>query len=153
MVLGAVIDGQRVAIDVGLTSQARRTPQDLVHQYAFDKVHKYGRLIEGEMRRAGLVFRAAIWSQEGRPGRDAREVVDGLTNMAHKHQPGTIKTDIRQRLTHEIAVQCQIRLANLVNAGLPTPTGQSAWICLGLDTNSPDHITQASNEDHPDAHL
>ena len=133
--------------------QARRTPQGPVHQYALDKVHKYRHLIEGEMRREGLVFRAAIWSQEGRPGRDAREVVDGLTNMTHKHQPGTIKTDIRQRLTHEIAVQCQIRLANMINACLPTPTGQAAWIYLGLDTNSPDNITQSSDEDHPDTHL
>ena len=128
IVTGAVIDGQRVAIDVGVTSPARRAPLGPVHQYALGKVKQYKHLIEGEMRREGLLFRAAIWSQEGRPCRDAREVLDGLSNMTYKRQPGTDKTEILKRLTHEISVQCQTRLVNMIHACSPRPSGQAAWI-------------------------
>ena len=62
IVTGVAIDGQRVAIDVGVTSQARRTPLDLVYQYAIGKINKYRHLIDGEMRREGLLSKAAVWS-------------------------------------------------------------------------------------------
>ena len=149
-IVTGVIDGQRVAIDVGLTSQARRTPIDPVHQYAIDKVAKYRHLIDGEMWRAGLLFRAAIWSQKGRPGRDAREVVDGLSNLTHKYIPGTNKTDVRKRLTHEISVHCQIRIVNMINACIPPPSGQAAWICLGQDNNPLTNSPHTSDDDGDD---
>lgn len=153
IVTGAVIYGQRVAIDVGLTTQARRTPTGPVHQHALDKNKTYKHLIEGEMRHAGLLFRAAIWSQEGRPGRDAREVIDGLVNMTHKYQPGTNGTVIRQRLKHELSVQCPIRLANRINACVPTPTGLAACIFFGLDLQATTNLTQSSDEDPFDDQL
>ena len=90
------------------------------------------------MEREGLLFRAAVWSQEGRPGRDAREVLDGLANMTQKCQPGADKKNVRRRLNHEISVQCQIRMVNTINACIPPPTGQAAWICLGVNDDNYD---------------
>ena len=104
------------------------------------------------MRREELLFRAASWSQEGRPSRDAREVLDGLSNMTHKHQPGTDKTELRKRLTYEISVQCQTGLVNMIHACIQRPSGQAAWICLGIDTTS-DHdaslSTTSTSDDGP----
>ena len=78
IITNAVLDGTRVAIDVGITSQAKRTQGDPIQEYANTKFSKYKRIIQNELHPDGISFRAAIWTQEGRPGKDAHEVVEGL---------------------------------------------------------------------------
>ena len=85
---GALVDAKCVAVDVGIPSQAKRTPTDPVHQSAIQQAAKHITLLEGDLQQEDILFRAAIWSQEGRPERDARQVLDGMTNMAHKYVPG-----------------------------------------------------------------
>ena len=67
-----------MAVDVGVTSQARRTPGDPIQDYVNYKLNKYRRVIDHDFRKEGISFRAAIWAQGGRPGRDTREVIAGL---------------------------------------------------------------------------
>ena len=44
----AAIGGQRLAINIGITFEARRTPLDPVYQYALEKVQQYRHLIDGD---------------------------------------------------------------------------------------------------------
>jgi hypothetical protein len=78
IITNAVLDGRRVAIDVGVTSQAKRSQGDPIQDYATTKLIKYRRTIRNELHPEGISFRAAIWSQEGRPGKDAQEVIEGF---------------------------------------------------------------------------
>ena len=80
-----------MAIDVGITSQAKRTQGDPIQHYATSKLSKYRRIIENELQPDGISFRAAIWSQEGRPGKDAHEVIEGLAYQAEKYVLGASK--------------------------------------------------------------
>ncbi|MFM7989947.1 MAG: hypothetical protein ACKPKO_62600, partial [Candidatus Fonsibacter sp.] len=41
VITNAIIDGRRVAVDAGVTSQAKRTQGDPIQQYAITKLHKY----------------------------------------------------------------------------------------------------------------
>ena len=99
----AVLDGRRVANDVGITSQAKQTQQDPIQDYANVELQKYRNFIENEMKQEGIAYRAAVWSQEGWPGRDAREVLDGLAKQTEKYVPGAKKADVRRRLQHEVS--------------------------------------------------
>ena len=67
-ITNAVLDGRRVAIDVGITSQARRSQGDPIQEYANIKLTKYRLTTQHDLLPAGISFRAAIWTQEGRPG-------------------------------------------------------------------------------------
>ena len=78
VITNAVLDGRRVAIDVGVKSQAKRSQGDPIQDYANTKLTKYRRTIQNELHPEGISFRAAIWSQEGRPGKDAHEVIEVL---------------------------------------------------------------------------
>ena len=80
-----------MAIDVGVTSQAKRTQRDPIQAYANSKFAKYKRTIQNELHPEGMSFRAAIWSQEGRPGRGAHEVIEGLAYQTEKYIPGARK--------------------------------------------------------------
>jgi len=71
IITNAVLDGRRVAIDVGITSQANKTQGDPIQNYANTKLHKYRRIIQNELQPDGISFRAAIWTQE-RPTRQGR---------------------------------------------------------------------------------
>ena len=46
IITNAVIDGRRVAIDVGITSQAKQTQGDPIQYYANSKFAKYRRTIQ-----------------------------------------------------------------------------------------------------------
>ena len=81
---GTVIDGHRVAIDVGVASQAQRPQGGPIRNYVNLKLNTHRHVIDHEFRNEGISFRAAVWSQEGRPGRDAREVIDGLARHTEK---------------------------------------------------------------------
>ena len=56
-----------MAIDVGITSQAQRTRGDPIQHYVNVKLNKYRNVIENGMHNEGISFRAAVWTQEGRP--------------------------------------------------------------------------------------
>ena len=81
LITGAILDGRRVAVDVGVTSQARRTPGDPIQYYVNYKLNKYRHVIDHDFRNEGISFRADVWA-EGRPGRDARKVVDALCKQS-----------------------------------------------------------------------
>ena len=80
-----------MAIDVGITSQAKRTQGVPIQNYANSKLTKYRRTIQNELHPEGTSFRAAIWSQEGCPGKDAHEVIEGLSYQTEKYIPGARK--------------------------------------------------------------
>ncbi|MFM7987326.1 MAG: hypothetical protein ACKPKO_49235, partial [Candidatus Fonsibacter sp.] len=132
----AILEGHKVAVDVGVTSQSKRTQRDPIQDYADHTTHKYKRIIENELRPEGIAFRAAIWTQEGRPGKDAIAVIEGLSHQAEKYVPNARKSDVRERLQHEITTQLQIRLVKVIRACIPPPAGQQAWLCLGEDPES-----------------
>ena len=77
-----------MAIYVGTPSKAKRTHGDPIQNYANTKLTKYRRTIQNELHPEGTSFRAAIWSQEGRPGKDAHEVIEGLSYQTEKYIPG-----------------------------------------------------------------
>ena len=91
IITNAIIEGRRVAIDVGVTSQAKCTQGDPIQAYANTKFAKYKSTIQNELHPEGISFRAAIWSQEGRPGRDAHEVIEGHACQTEKYIPGAWK--------------------------------------------------------------
>ncbi|MFM7988988.1 MAG: hypothetical protein ACKPKO_57715, partial [Candidatus Fonsibacter sp.] len=131
VITNAIIDGRRVAVAVGVTSQAKRTQGDPIQHHAMTKLHKYRHTIQNDLMPEGITFRAAIWSQEGRPGKDAVEVIEGLSHQADKYLPNARKTEVRERLQHEITTQLHIRIVNMIRACLPPSAGQQAWLCLG----------------------
>ena len=133
LISGAVLDGRRVAIDVGITSQAKQNQQDPIQHYVNVKLQKYRHVIDNELKQEGIAFRAAVWSQEGRPGRGAREVVDGLAKQTEKYVPGANKTDVRRRLQHEVAARIHILIVKKIEACIPPPTRHQAWLCLGIN--------------------
>ena len=59
---GVLIDGRRVAIDIGSTSQSQKTPGNPFQDYVNLKLTKYRGIIENEFRAEGICFRAAVWS-------------------------------------------------------------------------------------------
>ena len=134
-----MLDGRRVAIDVGVTSQSKKAQGDPIQHYANTKLSKYKRIIQNELLPDGISFRAAIWSQEGRPGKDAHDVIEGLAYQAEKYIPGANKKQVRERLRHEITTQLQTRIVKMIRACVPPPTGQQAWLCLG-DTDSSEDL-------------
>ena len=140
IITNAVIDGRRVAIDVGIASQAKHTQGDPIQDYANTKFAKHRHTIQNELHPEGISFRAAIWSQEGRPGRDAHEVIEGLAYQTEKYIPGARKKEVRERLRHEITTHPQARIVNMIRACTPPPTGQQAWLCLGESDSSPGSI-------------
>ena len=144
IITNAVPDGRRVAIDVGITSQAKLSQGDPIQDYANTKFSKYKRIIQNELHPDGISFRVAIWSQEGRPGRDAHEVIEGLPYQAEKYIPGSNKK-VRERLRHEITTQLQSRIVSMIRACIPPPTGQQAWLCLGDSDTSQDALTYGSS--------
>ncbi|MFM7988301.1 MAG: hypothetical protein ACKPKO_54205, partial [Candidatus Fonsibacter sp.] len=95
-----LLDGRRIAIDFGITGQAKRTQGDPIPDYAQRQFHKYRHTIQNDLMPEGIAFRAAIWSQEGRPGKDAVEVIEGLSHQADKYRPKARKTEVRERLQH-----------------------------------------------------
>ena len=99
-----MLDGRRVAIDVGITSQAKRPQGDPIQDYANTQLTKYIRIIQNELHPEGISFRAAIWTQEGRPGKDAHKVIEGLAYQTEQYIPGARKKEVRERLRHEITV-------------------------------------------------
>ena len=125
-----------MAIDVGVTSQAKRTQGDPIQDYQYKKINKYRHIIQNEFLPEGICFRAAIWTQEGRPGKDAIEVIEGLARQAEKYLPGALKKDVRERLRHEITTQLQTRIVKMIRTCIPPPQGQQAWLCLGSDEDS-----------------
>ena len=62
LITGAVLDGRRVAIDVGVTSQAQRAQGDPIQNYVNLKLNKYRNVIDHEFRNEVISFRAAVWS-------------------------------------------------------------------------------------------
>ena len=91
VITNAVLDGRNMAIDVGVTSQAKRTQGDPIQDYQYKKINKYRHIIQNEFLLEGICFRAAIWTQEGRPGKDAIEVIEGLARQAEKILTGGTK--------------------------------------------------------------
>jgi hypothetical protein len=87
IITNAILDGRRVAVDLGITSQAKRTQGDPIQHYANLQFSKYRRTIQNELHPDVISFRAAIWSQEGRPGKDAHEVIEGLSYQTEKYIP------------------------------------------------------------------
>ena len=49
-----------------------------MQDYANHKINQYRHVFEHDLRNAGIACRAEVLTQEGRPGRDAREVINGL---------------------------------------------------------------------------
>ena len=119
LITTAVVEGRKVAVDVGVTSQAKRTQRDPVEDYAHLKLRKYRRIIDSELTPEGIAFRAAVWSQEGRPGKDAVAVIEGLCHQSDKYIPHSRKTEVRERLQHEITDQLQIRIVKMIRACIP----------------------------------
>ena len=78
MIANAVLDGRRVAIDVGIASEAKRTQGDPIQDSAQIKLHKHRFPIHNELLPKGISFRAAIWTQDC-PGKDVCEVIEGLS--------------------------------------------------------------------------
>ena len=62
LMTGAGLDGRRVAIDVGVTSQAQRAQGDPIQNYVNLKLNKYRNVIDHEFRNEVISFRAAVWS-------------------------------------------------------------------------------------------
>ena len=135
-----IFDGKRTAVDVGITSQASTRTGDPTEHYAREKYRKYRHIIRNEYPRDGIIWRAAIWTQEGRPGADASSIVEGLATMAGASVPGATKTDVRKRLRHEIGVQIQLRLARMIHACIPAPKGDAALILHGEEDVDEDEI-------------
>ena len=138
IITNAVLDGRRVAIDVGIASQANQTQGDPIQNYANTKLRKYRRIIENELHADGISFRAAIWKQEGRPGKDAHEIIEGLAYQAEKYLPNANKKEVRVRLRHEITTQLQARIVKMIRACVPPPSGQPAWLRLGESDTTQD---------------
>ena len=132
-----------MAIDDGVASQAQRAQGDPIQNYVKLKLNKHRRVIEHEFRNEGISVRAVVWSQEGRPGRDAREVVDGLAKHTEKYVPGATKSTARQRLQHEFATQLQMCNDKMIRACVPPSTGHQAGLRLELHDNTP---TQTMND-------
>ena len=134
---------------MGITSQAKKTQGDPIQHYANTKFSKYKRIIQNELHPDGISFRAAIWTQEGRPGKDAHEVIEGLAYQAEKYLPGASKKEVRERLRHENTTQLQTRIVKMIRACVPPPTGQQAWLCLGDSDTSQDTHTTNPLDKHP----
>ena len=146
VITNAVLDGRRMAIDVGVTSQAKRTQGDPIQDYEYKGINKYRQVIYNELLPEGTCFRAAIWTQEGRPGKDAIEVIEGLARQAEKYLPGAQKKDVRERLRHEITTQLQTRIVKMIRTCIPPPQGQQAWLCLGSDEDSDPYDSPTSDQ-------
>ena len=52
-----------------------------------------------------VAFRAAIWSQEGRPGEGAKYVLHGMAHYPAKYAPGERARDVRTRPAHAVTTQ------------------------------------------------
>ena len=123
VITNAVLDGRRMAIDVGVTSQAKRTQGDPIQDYEHNEVSKYRHVFYDELLPEGTCFRAAIRTQEGRLGKDAIEVIEGLARQAEQCLPGAQKKDVRERLRHEITTQLQVRIVKIIRTCIPPPQG------------------------------
>ena len=146
VITNAVLDGRRMAIDVGVTSQAKRTQGDPIQDYELKQVSKYRHVIYNKLLPEGTCFRAAIWSQEGRPGKDAIEVIEGLARQAEKYLPGAQKKDVRERLRHEITTQLQVGIVKMIRTCISPPQGQQAWLCLGSDDDPDSYDVLTSDQ-------
>eukprot|EP00974_Lingulodinium_polyedra_P093629 9072983-Lingulodinium_polyedra.AAC.1 len=62
------------------------------------------------------MFRAAIYTQEGRPGTDGLEIMGGFVEQATSGGAMGHATTVRQRFAHEATVQIMARLANMIHA-------------------------------------
>ena len=98
----AFLPGARTAVDVGITSQDSTRPGDCTAHYAREKFMKYRNAIRQQYSRDGICWRAAIFSQEGRPGTDAVSVLDGLASQAARYAGAEDHPNVRRRLAHEV---------------------------------------------------
>ena len=58
LITGAVLDGRRVAIDVGVNSQAQRAPGDPIQNYVNLKLNKYRHIIKNELRKRRYILQS-----------------------------------------------------------------------------------------------
>ena len=115
-----------------------------MHELAIQIVTKYKQLIEGEFQREGIAFRAAILSQAGRPGKDAREVVEALARMADTNaHPGPTHAKLDEDLTMEsIPNSSFIWSECYVCTCIPPPRGETALVCRGVHQNQSDETIE-----------
>ena len=146
VVSNAFLLGRRTAVDVGICSQDSTRPGDPAVHYAVAKRRKYQGVIERCYSREGIAFRAAIFTQEGRPGNDARDILDGLANAVTSGGTDGRMKRVRKRLAHEVTVQIQARLAKMIHACLQPPRGDAARVIFGGDVGGDDDEEEEYDE-------